>query len=73
MSANGVINGLGGRVQKELGRFEVKGIGNIAPGTKFITVMKSKETGEKPKDTYGLFVMNLFRQLKNWIFLGRKK
>jgi 5-methylcytosine-specific restriction protein A len=29
MSANGVINGLGGRVQKELGRFEVKGIGNI--------------------------------------------
>ncbi len=30
--------------------------------------MKSKETGEKPKDTYGLFVMNLFRQLKNWIF-----
>ena len=49
MSANGVINGLGGRVQKELGRFEVKGIGNIAPGTKFITVMKSKETGEKPK------------------------
>ncbi len=35
--------------KKELGRFEVKGIGNIAPGTKFITVMKSKETGEKPK------------------------
>lgn len=73
MSANGVINGLGGRVQKELGRFEVKGIGNIAHGTKFITVMKSKETGEKPKDTYGLFVMNLFRQLKSWIYLVWKK
>lgn len=49
MSANGVINGLGGRVQKELGRFEVKGVGNIASGTKFITVMKSKEIGGKPK------------------------
>lgn len=43
MSANGVINGLGGRVQKQLGRFEVKGVGKIASGTKFITVMKSRE------------------------------
>ena len=61
MSANGVINGLGGRVQKELGRFEVKGVGNIASGTKFITVMKSKENRrENPKKkTYGQFVREL--------------
>lgn len=49
MSANGVINGLAGRVQKELGRFEVKGIGNIAPGTRFIVVMKSKMIDTKSK------------------------
>lgn len=49
MSANGVINGLGGRVQKKLGRFEVEGVGKIASGTKFITVMKSKEIDGKPK------------------------
>ena len=73
MSANGVINGLGGRVQKELGRFEVKGVGNIASGTKFITVMKSKEIGGNPKETYGQFVRNLFRQLTNWIFLVQQK
>lgn len=73
MSANGVINGLGGRVQKELGRFEVKGIGNIASGTKFITVMKSKEIGGKPKETYGQFVKNLSRQLRSWIFWYNRK
>ena len=49
MSANGVINGLAGRVQKELGRFVVKGIGDIAKGTKFIVVMKSKQIDTKPK------------------------
>lgn len=49
MSANGIINGLAGRVQKELGRFVVKGIDGIAPGTKFIVVMKSKLIYSKPK------------------------
>lgn len=49
MSANGVINGLGGRVQKELNRFQVKGVGKIAAGTRFITVMKSKESTSTPK------------------------
>lgn len=49
MSANGIINGLAGRVQKELDRFVVKGIGGIAPGTKFIVVMKSKLIVTKPK------------------------
>jgi len=49
MSANGVINGFEGRAQKELGRFIVKGIGGIAKGTRFIVVMKSKLTDEKPK------------------------
>lgn len=49
MSANGIINGLGGRVQKELGRFVVKGIGGIAKGTKFIVIMKSKQINTKPK------------------------
>jgi hypothetical protein len=73
MSANGVINGLGGRVQKELGRFEVKGVGKIASGTKFITVMKVKKSAENPKETYGQFVKNLFRQLTNWIFWYNRK
>jgi 5-methylcytosine-specific restriction protein A len=49
MSANGIINGLAGRVQKELGRFVVKGIGGIAAGTRFIVVMKSKLIDAKPK------------------------
>ncbi|MEH7072877.1 hypothetical protein V7121_16630 [Neobacillus drentensis] len=49
MSANGIINGLAGRVQKELGRFVVKGIGGIATGTRFIVVMKSKLINAKPK------------------------
>jgi 5-methylcytosine-specific restriction protein A len=49
MSANGIINGLAGRVQKELGRFEVKGVGDIAKGTRFIVVMKSKQIDTKPK------------------------
>lgn len=49
MSANGVINGLGGRVQKALNRFQVKGVGKIAAGTRFITVMNSKETTSSPK------------------------
>lgn len=49
MSANGIINGLAGRVQKELGRFIVKGIGDIAKGTRFIVVMKSKQIDTKPK------------------------
>ena len=49
MSANGIINGLAGRAQKELGRFVVKGIGNIAKGTRFIVVMKSKQVDKKPK------------------------
>lgn len=49
MSANGVVNGLGGRVQKELGRFIVRGVGNIAKGTRFITVMNSRETATRPK------------------------
>lgn len=49
MSANGVINGLGGRVQKALNRFQVIGVGKIAAGTRFITVMESKETESTPK------------------------
>lgn len=49
MSANGIINGLAGRVQKELGRFVVKGEGGIATGTRFIVVMKSKLIHTKPK------------------------
>jgi len=49
MSANGIINGLAGRVQKELGRFVVKGVGGIAKGTRFIVVMKSKLINTKPK------------------------
>jgi len=49
MSANGIINGLAGRVQKELGRFVVKGVGGIAAGTRFIVVMKSKLIDAKPK------------------------
>jgi 5-methylcytosine-specific restriction protein A len=49
MSANGIINGLGGRVQKELVRFVVTGIGGIAKGTKFIVIMKSKQINTKPK------------------------
>jgi len=49
MSANGIINGLAGRVQKELGRFVIKGIGGIAPGTRFIVVMKSKLFDAKSK------------------------
>jgi 5-methylcytosine-specific restriction enzyme A len=49
MSANGIINGLAGRVQKELGRFVVRGIGNIAKGTRFIVVMRSKLINTKPK------------------------
>ncbi len=73
MSANGVINGLGGRVQKELGRFEVKGIGNIAPGTKFITVMKSKETGEKPKRYLWTIRDELVQAIKELDFFGSKE
>ena len=72
-SANGVINGLGGRVQKELGRFEVKGIGNIAPGTKFITVMKSKETGEKPKRYLWTIRDELVQAIKELDFFGSKE
>jgi len=49
MSANGIINGLAGRVIKELGRFVVKGVGGIAEGTRFIVVMKSKQINTKPK------------------------
>ncbi|NOW82959.1 5-methylcytosine-specific restriction protein A [Clostridium beijerinckii] len=49
MSANGIINGLAGRVQKEIGRFVVKGKGDIAKGTRFIVVMKSKQIDTKPK------------------------
>lgn len=49
MSANGIINGLAGRVQKELNRFIVKGVGGIAKGTRFIVVMKSKLIDTKPK------------------------
>jgi len=52
MSANGIINGLAGRVQKELGRFVVKGVGDIAKGTRFIVIMKSKQIDTKPK-TWG--------------------
>nr|QGW58959.1 Hnh endonuclease [Klebsiella pneumoniae] len=48
MSANGVINGLGGRVQKQLGRFEVKGVGKIASGTKFIMTIR-RENARLPK------------------------
>ena len=73
MSANGVINGLGGRVQKELGRFEVKGIGNIAPGTKFITVMKSKETGEKPKRYLWTIRDELVQAIKELDFFGSEE
>ncbi|EFB3218809.1 TPA: HNH endonuclease [Escherichia coli] len=70
MSANGVINGLGGRVQKELGRFEVKGIGNIASGTKFITVMKSKEIGGKPKRNLWTIREELVQAIKELDFFG---
>ena len=49
MSANGIINGFAGRAQKELGRFVVKGVGGIAPGTRFIVVMNSKLINAKPK------------------------
>ena len=73
MSANGVINGLGGRVKKELGRIEVKGIGNIAPGTKFITVMKSKETGEKPKRYLWTIRDELVQAIKELDFFGSKE
>lgn len=74
MSANGVINGLGGRVQKELGRFEVKGIGNIASGTKFITVMKSKEIGGKPKRNLWTIREELVQAIKELdFFLAQQK
>lgn len=70
MSANGVINGLGGRVQKELGRFEVKGVGNIASGTKFITVMKSKEIGGKPKRNLWTIREELVQAINELDFFG---
>ncbi|CAH4022349.1 MULTISPECIES: HNH endonuclease [Enterobacter] len=70
MSANGVINGLGGRVQKELGRFEVKGIGNIAAGTKFITVMNSKEIDVKPKRNLWTIREELVQAIKELDFFG---
>ena len=70
MSANGVINGLGGRVQKELGRFEVKGIGNIASGTKFITVMKSRQIDGKPKRNLWTIREELVQAIKELDFFG---
>lgn len=70
MSANGVINGLGGRVQKELGRFEVEGIGNIASGTKFITVMKSKEIVGKPKRNLWTIREELVQAINELNFFG---
>jgi 5-methylcytosine-specific restriction protein A len=73
MSANGVINGLGGRVQKELGRFEVKGVGNIASGTKFITVMKSKEIGGKPKRNLWTIREELVQAINELDFLVQQK
>ncbi|QXB95978.1 HNH endonuclease signature motif containing protein [Aeromonas sp. FDAARGOS 1406] len=73
MSANGVINGLGGRVQKELGRFEVKGVGNIAAGTKFITVMKSKESDEKPKRNLWTIREELVQAIKELDYFGINK
>lgn len=73
MSANGVINGLGGRVQKELGRFEVKGIGNIASGTKFITVMKSKEIGGKPKRNLWTIREELVQAIKELDFFWHNR
>ncbi|HCQ8454894.1 TPA: HNH endonuclease [Klebsiella oxytoca] len=70
MSANGVINGLGGRVQKELGRFEVKGVGNIASGTKFITVMKSRQIEGKPKRNLWTIREELVQAIKELDFFG---
>ena len=35
--------------KKNLGRFIVKGVGDIAKGTRFIVVMKSKQIDTKPK------------------------
>jgi 5-methylcytosine-specific restriction protein A len=68
-----VINGLGGRVQKELGRFEVKGVGNIASGTKFITVMKSKEIGGKPKRNLWTIREELVQAINELDFLVQQK
>lgn len=73
MSANGVINGLGGRVQKQLGRFEVKGVGKIASGTKFITVMKSREIKGSPKRNLWTIREELVQAIKELDFLVRTK
>jgi len=73
MSANGVINGLGGRVQKELGRFEVEGVGNIAVGTRFITVMQSKETESKPKRFLWTIREELVQAIKDLDYFGANK
>lgn len=73
MSANGVINGLGGRVQKQLGRFEVKGVGKIASGTKFITVMKSREIKGNPKRNLWTIREELVQAIKELDFLVRTK
>lgn len=70
MSANGVINGLGGRVQKQLGRFEVKGVGKIASGTKFITVMKSREIKGNPKRNLWTIREELVQAIKELDFFS---
>lgn len=70
MSANGVVNGLGGRVQKELGRFLIRGIGNIAAGTRFITVMESRETQTKPKRFAWTIRRELIEAINETSFFG---
>ncbi|MDS6658153.1 HNH endonuclease [Klebsiella pneumoniae] len=67
---NGVINGLGGRVQKQLGRFEVKGVGKIASGTKFITVMKSREIKGNPKRNLWTIREELVQAIKELDFFS---
>lgn len=71
MSANGVVNGLGGRVQKELGRFIVQGVGNIAKGTRFITVMNSRETQTRPKRFVWTIRPELIEAIETLSFFGQ--
>lgn len=62
MSANGVINGLAGRVQKELGRFEVRGIGNIARGTRFIDNLMFMPMDQQEANMFFHLINDLYNQ-----------
>lgn len=58
------------RFKKQLGRFEVKGVGKIASGTKFITVMKSREIKGNPKRNLWTIREELVQAIKELDFFS---